>query len=394
MQQLIKFLSILVLICMFLVSSLFGQETVPIPVDLAKTAALYYAKQSYGDVSFYSVQTYYDLDGEPEVYAFILKRGNSIPQDIEQLRDHIRNGYARIGGLESEIQSVEGSELSGKQKAKRIAEIRAQMQDAQTNISLPETYVTVLAGANENHVPIILHHEGLPEHLIRLPQIHEAINNNPSIRSLRPTVVYYLGLFDQHYALSGSQTSNPQLGRIPSLPESSRLIHLRTGQVEAVSVAREKQLQKKQSRIAAKEIERENIIRQKWEAIKRMHRSNESSIGGGADSIESGKRDDSARRSELFIVPEHQETITSFDRIGSEDHLTPTWIEEPELQEAPDSAARTSVSRERQRGETIPLKEELEEELNAPTKLDTVTNESLNLKPIPPTPRREPSDNR
>lgn len=332
MWHLKKTTIILVLMGMFFVSSMLGQETAPVPMELAKTAALYHAKLSYGNISFHSVQTYYDLDGKPAVYAFILKLSGSQPPTIEQVKEKISKEYTLINTIRKDIESSQTLPVSGKKKSEKIAKLRARILDAQKRLSFSETFVTVFAGANENYVPVIRYHRGLPENLTRLPYILEKIDNDPEIHNMKPTLVYYVGMFNQFYALSASLLKSSEQVTTPYLSESSKMINLRTGIIETLSVLRQKLMQGKQSRVESAKDERANIIRKKWDAIKRLHQSSEPVPQGEVSSFNTKEiYIDGQKRDEQTPLFEYEKSSSYFETPDTEFRLKEFQLLEVEL---------------------------------------------------------------
>jgi len=227
----------------------FGGTFREISVDLAKTAAFSYVRQFYGDVSFYSVEPYYDIDGKVAVYEFILAFDDFIPPSMNLLKSEINMGNAQIVSLQRETQSIKHLNVNGKEKKIKLTEIQNQINEIKERTCFQDTFVTVLTGATDEHVPIIKCHRGLPERLIRSNGTENSQNFSSGSKR-----IYYTGMFDQFYELS-----------------SSRLINIGTGEIRTFSDIRSEVLQNRKNSELTQE--KKSLLKEKWQSIENIYRS-------------------------------------------------------------------------------------------------------------------------
>jgi len=227
----------------------FGGTFREISVDLAKTAAFSYVRQFYGDVSFYSVEPYYDIDGKVAVYEFILASDDSIPPSMNLLKSEINMGNDQIASLQRKTQSIKHLNVNGKAKKIKLVEIQNQINEIKERTCFQDTFVTVLTGATDEHVPIIKCHRGLPERLIRSNGTENSQNFSSGSKR-----IYYTGMFDQFYELS-----------------SSRLINIGTGEIRAFSDIRSEVLQNRKNSELTQE--KKSLLKEKWQSIENIYRS-------------------------------------------------------------------------------------------------------------------------
>jgi len=261
--------------------------TVTVEVDLAKFAAIHYAKKFYGEMEFYKAFTYYDPETEqPDVYAIVLKKANAESPDLEMLRQEIVSGQKEIDALETQMRAVQGLDLSGKKKAERIAELRAEIRAVRKEMAGTDRFATFLCGATEDHVPVIRAHRGLPEHMLSLPRIQALVDSEPELRGKTIGRILYLGMFDQAYVLQAPDVEK----RVHRVDDDSRAApngyaaSVRSSRVQRLSnlrdeIARRRAKTREAQTLTAKNGEqdaavqriekRRQILTHKWETVKK-----------------------------------------------------------------------------------------------------------------------------
>lgn len=256
--------------------------------NIARFAALEYAEKfhgaSYGDLYIYNETTYYNLEDQPEVYAFTLCSDvNNVP-DLNQLKKIIQDNYNDVTKMRESLNAVASEPISGKSKAEIISGLRKQIKTTKQQLRQDDRFVTVLCGATEEHVPVLRAHKGLPEHLTLLPDIQQALHANPELADYQPCRIHYLGLFDLGYALKKEKKSSAQKNALEI--DEPRVISIKNKTVrtkiemvnerdarkaERVSV---KKQQSPEMGMAANERlkEREIIINEKWQRLKNRYK--------------------------------------------------------------------------------------------------------------------------
>ena len=196
----------------FQINSLLAQDTgspTSVPLDLAKFAAMHYAKQFYGEMEFYSSVTYYDPETEhPSVYAIILKTPGSERPSLANLEQEIASGQAKIRDLEAQFIEIDKLDLSGKKKADKLAKLRSEIRTVREEMAGSHRFATFLCGATEEHVPVIRAHRGLPEHMLKKPLVKALQENEPELQGKALGRILYLGMFDQAYVFQEQGTGN------------------------------------------------------------------------------------------------------------------------------------------------------------------------------------------
>jgi hypothetical protein len=260
--------------------------TVAVELDLAKFAAIHYAKQFYGKMEFYKAFTYYDAETEqPDVYAIVLKNANAEAPDLEMLQQKIDSGQKKIDTLETRMEEVQGLELSGKKKAERRAELRAEILAIRKEMAGTARFATFLCGATEDHVPVIRAHRGLPEHMLALPRVKALVVSDPELQGKKIGRILYLGMFDQVYVLQvpdfekrvqkvdgGSRAASNGYAAFIRSSRVQRLSTLRNEIAHRRAKAQEAQTltakgDEKDNSAQRKE-ERRQIIKNKWKKVK------------------------------------------------------------------------------------------------------------------------------
>ena len=242
MITIIRFFCIFLMLVTFSISSASdtqdsGPTADPVPLELAKFVALDYAKNFYsdmGNIEFYDSEIYYDLNGNPAVYAIVLVSIKVTPLSPEQLKAKIVSTYSEIQTLQRTIASIENRAITGKAKSEKIKDIRAQILDLRKEFAGTEAFVTVICGADESHVPVLKLFRGLPAHLTQVP----VLLGKPAVRNAvaGDTVVrtFFLGMFDLAFEFD-VPTTRRSLSATDHLKEELShditLVHSRTGKI-------------------------------------------------------------------------------------------------------------------------------------------------------------------
>ncbi len=279
------------LICVFLVVNSAhllagedsGQNPAPVPIELAKFVALYHAKQFYGDMgdlALYDSEVYYDLKGNPAVYAIVLVSSEVTPPSHEQLNTKIGSRYSDIESFRQEITAIENQSISGKAKSQKIQNIRAQIIEATKDLTGTETFVTVICGANESCVPVLKLFKGLPKHLTQAPLLLNKPGVKDVVRGETVRRTFFLGMFDLAFEF-GAYKSQRSLTIDKDIEGQLRpdmvLIHSRTGKIVKLSDLRTVIEQQKNKIEAATKSRRQiesrttNSLQQKWDRLKNRY---------------------------------------------------------------------------------------------------------------------------
>ncbi len=297
------------------------QETVLVPLKLAKFAASHYVKRFYSETKwkFFNAETYYDLDEQPIVYAIVLISTNADKSTTAKIKKNITKQYLSIQAFRKAIQSAKNELISGKAKMEKIAFIQRQMSEAVKSLKRTDRYLTLLCGATEEHVPVILAYRGLPVHMTTLPDIEDKISKNNEIQGLLPSKVYYMDMFNQYYSLERYTES---VGGQETISEGAeldvKLIDLRGDRVSTLSKKRhaiheakkkkidelEKMPQEKQRLINARKNERKQILKNKWERIKSLYQEEAKGVEVIEMDQSPNKQNEEMRESPILIETE------------------------------------------------------------------------------------------
>ncbi|GAH60712.1 unnamed protein product, partial [marine sediment metagenome] len=218
-----------------------GQAAVPVSLELAKFVALDHAKQFYGDMGdleFYDSEIYYDLNGNPAVYAIILVSSEVTVTSREQLKAKIASKYSDIESLRQQITPIKNQSISGKKKSQKIQNIHAQILQARKDLAGIEKFVTVICGADMSYVPVLKLFKGLPKHLTHRPFLLSKPGVRSSVRGNEVQRTFYLGMFDLAFEFGDSETTRQvqsanQIRK--AIPKAEvKLAHSRTGRIITV----------------------------------------------------------------------------------------------------------------------------------------------------------------
>ena len=146
----------LFLTCVIMGNVLFAQDPAPVSMELAKTAALHHAAMNYEKASFHAVTPYYDLDGNITVYCIVLKKESGISYSESQIMTSLYGSHEELIKLRSDLVSIQQQNTGKAEIEEQITKIKAKIEETEKNEGFKGDYITVLAGANKNHVPIIM----------------------------------------------------------------------------------------------------------------------------------------------------------------------------------------------------------------------------------------------
>jgi hypothetical protein len=257
-----------------------------VDVNLAKFAALHYARKFYSEMYVYGVETYYDLNDQPAVYAITLISEPNLKPSIEEVENNTQQAYKAMKSLRESIREVVSQATSGKAKSRKITELRTRLQGLQKQLTQDDRFTTLLCGATEDHVPVIRAFRGLSEHVTSLPSIQDKIVSTPELSNMRLSRIYYLGMFDQWYSLEPSNRSAERIESAAGNGNSDRrLVHLRRNDVNSIpeiwrrisdrrAAKRAERLRmnsEERRLISVHEQERKNRIKEKWSRIRLLY---------------------------------------------------------------------------------------------------------------------------
>ena len=178
---------ILGVICFISPSRSNAQDNSIVPIQLARKAAIYNAREIFGEVNFYEAETYYDLDDKPAVYVFTLFKGGSSPLK-EKVLQEVANERASRKQLESESKSTQTEKIA--QSWRKMLQVNQ--------------FVTVIASATFDKVPIIAMYRGLPPHTVALEDTKELARTKLGTQNVQLEKFVCCGNFDFLFELSGN----------------------------------------------------------------------------------------------------------------------------------------------------------------------------------------------
>ncbi len=276
-------------LCLILGITLFAQEPSPVSIELAKAAALSHAETLYEKASFHSLTPYYDVDGNISVYCIVLKKPSGIDYSESQIIETLSKSYQELDGLRSELASINASEIIIEAKNEKNARIQKKIFQVESQSSFEEDYITVIAGADKKHVPVIMSYEGIPHHIRVKPELESSLRERKDLRQLGD--VYYLGMFDLFYELkSASEQYDPPLlsgsnGRSKTTAPVD-LVNLTSKETVSFDELRIRiENLQQQSLLKAGKVDdteqiekRQKVLKQKWDATESIFRNQASTV--------------------------------------------------------------------------------------------------------------------
>ena len=142
MRTVIRFISITVL-SLIILSATYADSSQEVAENTALLGALHYAQEVFGGLVHIHTQVLVDCDHQPQAYAFLLCEPESPLLQSENVKDPL---------------SLYQGDLQG------------------------EGVVTVVAGANTSHAPVIQMHRGWPDYVLNIPRIMKLIEERTADR--------------------------------------------------------------------------------------------------------------------------------------------------------------------------------------------------------------------
>jgi len=174
-----------------------------IDVDLVKKVALYYGAERWGSVRIYDSQVFIDpLDNTPQATAVTLYLGSGDPPSVEEVLASVQKGEEEANDF---LNKLEIAREYGNNN--EVQELISKYQDALRQKHQPDTYATVIVGANDEMQPLIARKAGLPDYLANHYQ-HQAIATREfGIIGALPIGYFWLGVAIYGYEVSnGTET--------------------------------------------------------------------------------------------------------------------------------------------------------------------------------------------
>ncbi len=191
-----KFFFVVLVACFTFIPNTHSGEYPGISKELAEVAVLDEARQVYGLVKVFDVTTYYDLEGEPEVYCFTLYRKTDELLTLDELKEKIANAKEKKLSLQRSLK--ESEHQARKNIKKQISEIQKH------GILNTASFITAFAGAHEGHVPVIKMQGGLPPHLTHIDDAKQMASDHSKQSHLHLRRVIYFGMFDIRFEFEDS----------------------------------------------------------------------------------------------------------------------------------------------------------------------------------------------
>lgn len=220
MRDRLKFISLLILSLVILLSpSIRASEAVH--EKIALTGALYHAQEVFGPLVHFDTQIFVDLNDIPQAYVFILCNPqnpilNLIVQEDDILSDFLSD-YEQFG------------------------------------------IVTVVAGANKSHVPVIQMHRGLPDYILNFMKIKTTITQKTSKDNWK--VIRYLYPAPLEFWLEFQ------------IPAPLEALFVRTSDISMTDADLIADLQYNTSRARGVNLDNDRTerIKRKWEFVESLH---------------------------------------------------------------------------------------------------------------------------
>lgn len=178
----------------------------PVSEDIALAASQYYAEELFGPVIPVSNRLFVDLDDQPEVYCFLFSS-----QDVN------------IGKSGNDTKGI----------------------------------ITVFAGANRSHAPVIQMHRGLPDHILNLEKIKALITEKTSVDGWEIRRYLYTAPFE--FCLEFKS------------PMSEEYFFVRTSDLEIMRFANGEETPRLRS--TGFDTERSERIKKKWDFVEGLYKN-------------------------------------------------------------------------------------------------------------------------
>lgn len=264
------FLIIMLLISFTLIANARGGEYPGVSRELSEIAVLHEARQIYGDVRVFDVTTYYNLEGEAEVYCFTLYRKKDAPPSSEDLTRDIATAREKIASLEGT--------LKGAAKQIERKKIKKQINDIKKNVILnTESFVTVFAGAHQGHVPVIRMHAGLPPHLAFVEEATALAKDHSQLSQLRFRRPIYFGMLNIAFEFEDASRIRTMSEKVNERGEDDNsIVDVYRKKVTNLRSLREKVSEAKAIRSALsseqieKKMKRNKKLKEKWEHVRQL----------------------------------------------------------------------------------------------------------------------------
>lgn len=266
MFKFFRFVSIIILSLLLTgFKPVLSAEYKSVAIDIVESIVLEEAYKIYGTVSKYNVETYYGIESNPEIYCFILYRKNDIPKNINKLKNEL----------------VDNNNKNIKKTYKK-------------------EFITVYAAANENHMPIIKMHAGLPPHLKYFNQAYSMSKSKFKKSNLKKII--YIDSMSVGFEFSedmGNMVSHSRDKRADKEQERSIVVNPYSKKIYSLDDLIEKKkfllTAKKSVKEEEKETLRQERLKKRWAKIKYADEKTTSS-------------EQSSRESDSIQKPEKLET--------------------------------------------------------------------------------------
>lgn len=152
-----------------------------IPYELAREVAKHYATVRWEGARLGEGQLYYDPNGFPEVYFFVVFKKGVVKKSTATL-------LQKTNALRS--QRIEQERLARSSLPSVSKEAQVVVKDIWIQMSAPDKYGTIVIGAHEGREPFIASYSGLPPHIFLREDAIETARHK--LRGRKPNKIRYI----------------------------------------------------------------------------------------------------------------------------------------------------------------------------------------------------------
>ncbi|KPJ87457.1 MAG: hypothetical protein AMS17_08470 [Spirochaetes bacterium DG_61] len=154
-----------------------------VPIELSLKASIYYAEEIFGEVRFLDVVTYYDMDDKAAIYVFTLYRKPGEIPKLAEIKKELR--LIREEKIQLDRDNTPGH-------APQVAEKDFKTETYWKIMRQEEAFVTVVASATYDQVPVIQMYAGLPLHMVALQDAETVALEELNVGNVRLEKLLYL----------------------------------------------------------------------------------------------------------------------------------------------------------------------------------------------------------
>jgi hypothetical protein len=223
----------------------------------------------------------YDFDGVPTAYFVIFRDAGTANITPKELLVSLQQTSDEHYSLSTQIDTLEKSELSQEAKAKSIKDLKSRARKAEISSYRIGDFATVVAGATEESAPLIRCYKGLPEILVKKPDLQRQLKGKQEKQKEKLTLerILHLDPLDIRYEVvpdAGEDKAAIAETKVPGWPlaEESYMMSPKDKQLIKTKVLKEKirehLAEKRMARARMREKQRKSL--EQAEEAKKAHR--------------------------------------------------------------------------------------------------------------------------